>query len=109
MCFRCVSEICKCSPDMTLATEQILQVVEALLKQKDLLISCGEAQLPPKSPAAVFLTAVLEECGKGKPQLGRVIKVCIPATRTNISISPQRRIQGLSSRKEYPLQRYDAV
>ena len=104
MCFCCVSVICKCSPDMTLATEQILQVVEALLKQKDLLISCGEAQLPYQSPAAVFLTAVLETC-KGKPQLGRVNKVCIPATRININISPQRRIQGLSSRKEHPLQR----
>jgi len=43
---------------------------------------------------------------KGKPQLGRVMKVALPGTRAGCSISPQRRIQGVEGGPGRPLQRY---
>lgn len=81
---------------------QVLQITEALLKRQDLLVKCSEAVLPESSAAAQFLTALLRAC-KGKPELGRIIKVPLPDGRTNVS--PQRRIPGLEYRHDRPLQR----
>ena len=63
---------------------QVLQIAEALLKRNDLLVKCSDAVLPESSAAAQFLSALLEAC-KGKPELGRIIKVPLPDGRTNVS------------------------
>lgn len=83
---------------------QVLQIVETLLKQNDLLVKCDSADLPNSAAAAVFLCSLLQAC-RGKLQLGRIIRVPLPATRAGSSISPQRRIRGAERGPGRPLQR----
>lgn len=41
---------------------QVLQIVETLLKQNDLLVSCDTCDLPDSAAAAVFLSNLLQAC-----------------------------------------------
>lgn len=82
---------------------QILQVVEAFLKQGELLTKSPADDLPAASPAALFLSDVLRQC-KGRPELGRVVKVAVPSTAP-IDVYPQRRIQSSGARVEPPLRK----
>ncbi|BDA43641.1 probable DENN domain-containing protein 1C at N-terminal half [Coccomyxa sp. Obi] len=70
---------------------KVLQVLEALLKQSDLLNGPAHASLPYASPASQFLET-LSIASTGKLCPGEVLRVPLPRTPTPVNVSPPRRI-----------------
>lgn len=85
--------------------EQVLQVLEALLKQTDLLNGPAHASLPYASPASQFLENLSITC-TGKLCPGEVLRLPLPRTPTPVNVSPPRRIgPDFQSASQPPLRR----
>lgn len=85
---------------------QVLQVLEALLKQLDVLNGPAHATLPYASPAGQFLDA-LGDAGARKLVPGEVLMLPLPRTPAPINVSPPRRIgPDFQSAGQAPLRRY---
>ncbi|EIE19512.1 hypothetical protein COCSUDRAFT_83563 [Coccomyxa subellipsoidea C-169] len=70
---------------------QVLQVLEAMLKQTDLLNGPAHASLPYASPASQFLENLSISC-TGKLVPGEVLRLPLPRTPAPVNVSPPRRI-----------------
>lgn len=93
-------------PVTSVCLTQVLQVLEALLKQSDLLNGPAHPSLPYASPATQFLET-LSIASTGKLCPGEVLRVPLPRTPTPINVSPPRRIGAdFRSSSQPPLRRH---
>ncbi|KAK9791805.1 hypothetical protein WJX73_001133 [Symbiochloris irregularis] len=70
---------------------KVLQVVEALLKQGDLLTESAPRQMPLNSPTSHFLLNLLLKAGDS-PRPGAVLRLDLPQTGQRLNVSPPRRM-----------------